>query len=67
MSARSGGHEHFTITERLTMEFRAESFNAFNTPAFGGPNASVTSSTFGVITTQANAPRQNQMALKLIF
>ncbi len=59
--------KHFTITERLTLEFRAESFNAFNTPAFGGPNASVTSSSFGVITTQANAPRQNQMALKLIF
>jgi hypothetical protein len=59
--------KHFAITEHLTLEFRAESFNAFNTPIFGGPNTSVTASTFGVITTQANAPRQTQLALKLIF
>ncbi len=59
--------KHFAITEHFTLEFRAESFNAFNTPIFGGPNTSVTASTFGVITTQANAPRQTQLALKFIF
>lgn len=57
----------FPITERSRLQFRAEALNAFNTPRFGGPNTSVTSSTFGVITSQANAPRQVQLALKFVF
>jgi Carboxypeptidase regulatory-like domain/TonB-dependent Receptor Plug Domain len=57
----------FKVTEKLALEFRAESFNAFNTPIFSGPNTSVTSASFGVITGQANTPRQNQFALKLIW
>jgi hypothetical protein len=57
----------FNMTERLRLQFRAEALNAFNTPRFGGPNTSVTSSTFGVITSQANAPRQVQLGLKLLF
>ena len=59
--------KNFNLTERWMMEFRAESFNATNTPQFSGPNTSVTSSSFGVITSQANSPRQTQLALKLIF
>lgn len=59
--------KNFNITERWQLEFRAESFNAFNTPQFGNPNTSVTSSSFGVITTQANSPRQTQLALKILF
>jgi hypothetical protein len=49
------------------VQFRAEYFNAFNTPRFGGPNTSVTSAAFGVINSQANAPRQIQFALKFLF
>jgi len=52
---------------RLTAQFRAEFLNAFNTPRFGGPNTSVTSSSFGVISSQANAPRQIQFGLKLLW
>jgi hypothetical protein len=59
--------KNFLITERVRLEFRAETFNAFNTVQFGGPNGSVTSTSFGVITSQANAPRQNQLALKIVF
>ena len=59
--------KNFRIVERLSMQLRAEALNAFNTPRFGGPNTSVTSSTFGVITSQANAPRQVQFGLKLLF
>jgi hypothetical protein len=59
--------KHFALPEKLTLEFRAESFNAFNTPVFSGPNTSVTSSSFGSISSQANAPRQTQLALKLLF
>jgi hypothetical protein len=57
----------FNMTERLRLQFRAEALNAFNTPRFGGPNTSVTSGSFGVITGQANAPRQVQLGLKLLF
>jgi hypothetical protein len=55
------------VTERLRAELRGEAFNAFNTPAFSGPDAGVSDPTFGVITSQANSPRQIQVALKLLF
>lgn len=59
--------KEFRITERMLTQFRAEMFNAFNTPTFGSPNTSVTSSSFGVITSQANSPRQIQFGLKLLW
>ncbi|MBM3760957.1 MAG: hypothetical protein FJW36_12000 [Acidobacteria bacterium] len=61
------GFKNFLLTERLKLQFRAEFLNSFNTPRFGSPNTGVTSATFGVITTQANAPRQIQFGLKLLF
>jgi hypothetical protein len=30
--------KNFSITERVKTQFRAEAFNAFNTPYFGQPN-----------------------------
>jgi hypothetical protein len=51
----------------MAVQFRIEALNAFNTPRFGGPNTSVTSTTFGQITSQANAPRQLQFGLKLLW
>jgi hypothetical protein len=59
--------KNFKATERLRVQFRAEALNAFNTPRFSGPNTSVTSSSFGVISSQANAPRQIQFGLKVMF
>jgi len=59
--------KNFHVTERINVQFRAEALNAFNTPRFGNPNTSVTSSTFGAVTSQANAPRQIQMGLKVMF
>jgi hypothetical protein len=59
--------KQFSITERLRTQFRAEFFNAWNTPRFGSPNTTVNSAAFGVITGQANAPRQIQFGLKLLF
>jgi hypothetical protein len=59
--------KNFKVTERLGVQFRAEALNAFNTPRFSGPNTSVTSSSFGVISSQANAPRQIQFGLKVMF
>jgi hypothetical protein len=55
------------ITERFNGEFRAEFFNAFNRPQLGGPNTTFNGGSFGVITSQANAPRIIQFGLKLNF
>jgi hypothetical protein len=59
--------KQFHITEKLQTQFRAEFFNAFNTPRFGSPNTSVTSSSFGRITSQANDSRQVQFGLKFLW
>ncbi len=59
--------KNFRVTEKASVQFRCEALNAFNTPRFSGPNTSVTSSSFGVISSQANAPRQVQLGLKVLF
>jgi outer membrane receptor protein involved in Fe transport len=57
----------FSITESKRIDFRAEAFNLFNRTQFGNPNLNLNSSTFGVISSQANMPRQMQVALKLYW
>jgi hypothetical protein len=57
----------FSIRERLRIDFRAEAFNVLNRVVFGGPQTSLNSNTFGVISSQANAPRQMQGGLKLYW
>jgi hypothetical protein len=47
--------------------FRTEFFNAFNTPQFGNPGASLATGTFGRITSTASGNRQIQLALKYSF
>jgi hypothetical protein len=55
------------VTERVTVQFRAEFFNVFNHVQWGNPNTDVTSSTFGQVFSQANTPRQIQFGIKLGF
>lgn len=60
------------ITERTSLEFRAEFFNALNHANFATPNATVFSSgayspSAGLITATATTSRQIQFGLKLIF
>ncbi len=56
------------FTERVNLEFRFEMFNAFNRVRFGNPAANVSEPVnFGKVTSQSNAPRQGQFALKLNF
>jgi Predicted outer membrane protein len=59
--------KNFRIRERAQVQFRAEAFNAFNHPVFGDPNTTVGNVNFGRVTSQANSPRQIQLALKVIF
>ena len=49
------------------MQFRMEALNAFNRVQFSGPNTSVTSTSFGRVSAQANAPRQVQFGLKVLW
>lgn len=50
------------------VQFRVEFFNAFNRVQFSNPNTQADSSTsFGVVSSQSNSPRQIQLALKLLF
>jgi hypothetical protein len=57
----------FSVKERFRIDFRAEAFNVFNRVVFGGPQTSLNSNTFGVVSSQANAPRQMQGGLKLYW
>jgi hypothetical protein len=57
----------FRPIERLTVELRGEAFNLLNQVVFGMPNTSYNSNQFGVISSQANGPRNIQFGLKLLF
>jgi hypothetical protein len=56
------------VGERVSYEFRAEFYNAFNNVNFGNPDAGLLdgAGVFGAITSAGN-PRILQMALKLKF
>ena len=56
----------FNFTERFRLDFRWEVFNVFNRVILGGPDSSITSQSFGRITS-AQPPRQMQFGLKLYF
>jgi hypothetical protein len=53
------------ITERVSLQFRFETFNALNRASFIEPNLAPANASFGRISDQANLPRIVQMALRL--
>jgi Carboxypeptidase regulatory-like domain len=55
------------LTERFSLQFRVEAFNAFNTVSFNNPGQIVGTSSFGKITSQAGNPRILQISGKIIF
>lgn len=54
-------------SEASKLEFGIESFNLFNHVQWAGPNTTVGSPQFGLITNQANSPRVFQLRAKLYF
>jgi hypothetical protein len=56
----------FRVTERVSLEFRAEAFNVSNTPPLNDPNGSFGTPAFGAITTAGN-PRDFEFAGKVHF
>jgi hypothetical protein len=55
------------LTERSSLDFRAEFFNLFNRVQFGPPNTAFGGALFGIITDQANTPREIQFSLRASF
>jgi hypothetical protein len=59
--------KNFRITEGVRVNFRAEFYNAFNHPNFGSPNTTVTSSSFGRITSTVGGGRLIQAVMRVVF
>jgi hypothetical protein len=52
----------------MTIQFRAEVFNVFNTRLYGAPPTNPTDPNFGVVSnSQINFPRTGQLGLRLTF
>ena len=57
----------FPIRENFRVDLRAEAFNILNRTIFGTGSTNLDSATFGLVTNQANDPRQMQLALKVYW
>ena len=69
-----GVSKFVSVTERLSVRFRADLFNVTNRAQYGAPNADVAAANFGVITTTLSTyatgrgtPRDLQLSLKIMF
>jgi hypothetical protein len=62
----TGLFKNFTITEKLSFQFRFESFNAFNQTQWGGPIRNIADARFGQIQS-TRAARINQLGAKLVW
>ncbi|HXE62377.1 MAG TPA: TonB-dependent receptor [Bryobacteraceae bacterium] len=62
----TGLQREFKPMERMTLQFRLESFNVTNTQSPANPNTSVGNTNFGRITSISGS-RQQQVGLKILF
>jgi hypothetical protein len=53
--------------QKIDMDIRFEAFNIFNRIVWGAPDTNFSSNSFGVISSQANSPRQMQIGLKFYW
>jgi hypothetical protein len=63
-----------SLSERTSIRFRADAFNVLNRAQYGAPNADLSQTTFGVITTTISSyatgrgtPREFQLSAKITF
>ncbi len=56
----------FKIGERLSLQFRGESFSTVNTPNWNNPDTNINNKTFGYIT-GAGGNRTMQLGTKVIW
>jgi hypothetical protein len=57
----------FKFGEKYNAQFRTALLNAFNTPLFNSPGTTYGSSSFGVISSQANFSRMLELGVRLFF
>jgi hypothetical protein len=57
----------FAIHEQMSFAIQCDAFNVLNIVNFGAPNTTLSSSSFGEITTQANNPRKLQFSGRFTF
>jgi hypothetical protein len=69
-----GLSKFISVTEKVNFRLRADLFNVFNRAQFGAPNADISASTFGTITstissyaTGRGTPRELQLSAKFVF
>jgi len=62
-----GIHKNTVIREHMTLQIRAEFFNAFNHAQFANPNALFSGTTWGRISSIQAPPRIGQVAAKIVF
>jgi hypothetical protein len=62
----TGLFKNFVITERIALQLRFESFNAWNHTQWSAPNRNIADSRFGRVLGTRDA-RINQMGLKLVW
>jgi hypothetical protein len=55
------------FNDRVRAQFHVEFLNAFNKAIFNNPNVDPTNANFGKVTSQANLPRDIQIAAKFVF
>ena len=56
-----------SLSSGVRLDIRGEVFNLFNRVTWGAPEQNFNSANFGLITSQANAPRQMQLGVKLYW
>jgi hypothetical protein len=57
----------FSLGENRRIDLRGEAFNIFNRTIFSVPSTNLNSANFGIVTGQANSPRQMQVGLKIYW
>ena len=60
-------YKKFAIGEKAGVQFRAQAFNIFNHPNWGGATFNPTSASFGKITGKSGDVRNLQLSLRLFF